>query len=212
MQVAGADDLHRLAVHSCLCSPTRDRLKLPGRGVSQAFFLGTADDALSNRVLGLALQRRRQGKEFFLIARPERDHVGDAKTSFRQRAGLVANKEDRLHIPGPLKGGAVADEQAIRSGNGRGDGDDQRHSQAQSVRAGNDHDGDASRQCELERLAEEQPEGQRGAADREGDHRQPESRSVGQVLCPGTRLLGLAHQVDHLGQIGLIAGLLHLRW
>src|SRR3546814_6254057 len=67
------------------------------------------DDAVGDRVLGLALRSRGDGQFLVLVPRAKQHDVADAEAALGQRSGLV--EDDRIQIARPLEGGAVPDQQ-----------------------------------------------------------------------------------------------------
>jgi hypothetical protein len=107
--------------------------------------------------------------------------VGHAKSALSQRAGLIKN--DGLQFPSALEGHTITNEQTVARGQRGRDGNDQRHGEAQGMRAGDDHHGDGALDSEREVLAHDY------LPDKEGDHasaqrndREPQRRGVGEVL------------------------------
>lgn len=140
-----------------------------------------------------------------LLALPvERHDVRDAEATLGERAGLV--EHDRVQLARPLERRAVPDQEAAACREGRRDRNDQRHGQAQ----GDDHDGHHPLEREAELPPRAEPGNQRHGSTGDGDDGEPESRPVREILRARARLLCLAHELDHLRQIGLSAGPPHL--
>src|SRR3546814_17272747 len=80
-------------------------------GPVEAAILRFRNDAVRNRVLGLAFNRRRQGKLRVLITLAEQDDVADPEPALGQRAGLV--EPYGVSTARALTGGAVTAEKLI---------------------------------------------------------------------------------------------------
>ena len=171
----------------------------------QRKLLGSLHDAARDRMLGLRLERSRKPQHLVIVCVGQRHHVGDAEAALGQGAGLVEHHCTQL-APA-LEGGAVADQQAA-SGRQRGaHRHHQRHREPQRVRAGDHHHRDHPLDREGETAVGEEPYRQRKQARTEGDEGEPQRGAVGQVLRARARGLGLAHHLDHLGQVGVLSGL-----
>jgi hypothetical protein len=78
-------------------------------------------------------------QRFFVDVLRKHQCVGHAKAALGKRAGLIKN--DGLQFSGAFERNAIANQQAVARGQGRGDGHHQRHGQTEGVRAGDHHDG-----------------------------------------------------------------------
>ncbi len=175
------------------------------RGDLEPTVPGGRDDAFPDRVLGPALQRRRQLENAVLaVFSVERINLRDLERSIGQGAGLV--KHDGGNLPGVLEGGPVADQQAVLRGLGGGLRYDQRNRQPQGVGTGDDHHRGHPGDRELEIPTHQEPRHQRHDADRDRHDREPERGTVRERLRPGLCGLCLLHHRDHLGQVGVLAG------
>src|SRR5439155_1156868 len=84
--------------------------------------------------------------------------------------------------------------------------DDERHREAEGVGAGDHHDRHHTleREAELAACAKPGDEGERPSPDR--NEREPEGGAVREILGAGPCLLGFAHQLDHLREVGVGTG------
>src|SRR3546814_2584629 len=88
-EMTGADDPYIFSTdirHDPLAGDVTHVARL---GPVEAAILRFRNDAVRNRVLGLAFNRRRQGKLRILIPLAEQDDVADPEPALGQRAGLV---------------------------------------------------------------------------------------------------------------------------
>ena len=205
LERAGAEHAQPAAADGRFGAPTGEAAEIAGAGQIEFAFLGAAQNTGGDGMLRGRFDGGRYAQDFGIIKVAEREHIGDAKAAFGERAGLV---EDHMpQLVRAFKGVAIANEQAAAGGERGADGDDQRDRQPQSMRAGNHHDRDCAGHGEAETSAEDKPRGKGDSAGAEGHGGQPGRRAVGQVLGARTRCLGLPHHLHHLGEVGMLAGL-----
>ena len=90
---------------------SRDRREALDRRQVDAVVLGAGDDRLGQRVLGVALERRRQREHPGCVVTVDEHDVGDLGLAVGQRAGLV--EDDRRDLVGGLERVTGLDEDAV---------------------------------------------------------------------------------------------------
>ena len=113
-QMAGADHPDLTPLDDRLRPLAGDVAEVADRLWLQTTLLRRAHDARGDRMLGLPLQRRREGEYFVFRKVGERDHIGHTKSAFSESPGLV--EDDRTEASSALEGGAVADQEAVLGG------------------------------------------------------------------------------------------------
>ncbi len=177
-------------------------------GPAYAAVLRFGDDAVRDRMFGLAFSRRCERQLGTLVSIAEQDDIADPEPAFGQSTGLV--EHDGVEIARPLERGAVADEETVTGAQRGADRDHQRNGKPERVGASHHHHRHHTLNGKAGRLAEQEPGGQRAEADDERNIGEPGGGTVGQILGARPRSLRLPHQVDDLGEIGLVAGRGHL--
>ena len=137
-QMAGADHPNLAPLDDCLRPLAGDVAEVAHRLCLETTLLRRAHDASCDRMLGLALQRCREGEDLVLLKRAERHDVGHPEAAFGERTGLV--EDDRIEASSALEGGAVADQEAVLGSEAGADRNHQRHGEPERMRAGDDHD------------------------------------------------------------------------
>ena len=159
--------------------------------------LGAANDCLGQRVLRVSLHGRRKGENLVLSQSVDVD-VGHRRLAFGQRARFV--HDHNLDSSGGFDCCCVLEQDSALRTEAGTHHDRGRRRQAQSIRTGDDDNGDGEEDCLTEASAGEQPDdqGQR-AADQRHQH-QPEGSPIRQLLPGRFRALGLLDEFHNLGQ------------
>jgi hypothetical protein len=180
-QMTRTDDSNFLAVDLRGDALPGDVADLGGLWDRDAALVGLGHDSMSNGMLRLTLRCSGQSELLAIVASGQDHDIADTEAAFGQRAGLV--EHGRIEIACALKGGAVADQQAIARAQRRADGHDQRHGKAECMGTGHDHHRHHALYGELDRRTDNEPPREKcPKADDKGDIGEPSGSSVGEVL------------------------------